>query len=53
MNSKGHLNISLIKSGVRIAGMGLGLMFQSLTVVAWSLLIAELLGIAEELVDKR
>jgi hypothetical protein len=53
MNSKGHLTISLVKSGVRIVGCGIGIALSSLTVVASALILAELLGVAEELVDKR
>ena len=53
MNSKGHLFISLAKSVIRIAGGGLTLLTGSILWVALGVCIAEIGGIAEELVDKR
>lgn len=53
MNSKGHLIISLAKSGIRIAGGIISLVTKSFTPLAISIIIAEAGGVAEELVDKR
>lgn len=47
-NPKIHLYISLVKSVVRIAA-GLALINQLVAVAGWSLIIAEVLGILEEL----
>jgi hypothetical protein len=44
-----HFVISLVKSTVRLLGCFLGIAFQSITVLAFSFLIAEILGIYEEL----
>ena len=44
-----HKNISLIKSGLRIAAFG-ALAFYEIQTAALLLILAELLGIAEELV---
>lgn len=53
MNSKGHLYISLGKSAIRIIG-GIGtLLSGSLYPVSLGIIIAEIGGILEELVDKR
>lgn len=53
MNSKGHLYISLLKSAIRLTGVVSALCFGS--IVGFVILIgtAEVLGIVEELVDKR
>lgn len=53
MNDKGHFLISMIKSGVRILGSVIAIKKRSTAVLASALLGAEILGIAEELVDKR
>lgn len=53
MNSKWHLYISFIKSFVRIASCGASLVLQSLSILAAGMLIAELLGVLEEVGDKR
>ena len=47
--SKKHFYFSITKSMLRILGCMLGVMFQSITVLAFMLLAAEVLGIAEEL----
>jgi hypothetical protein len=47
--SKKHFYISLIKSAVRIAGCGVCLYTGSVVWLASGFLVAELLGIAEEL----
>jgi len=44
-----HLQLSLVKSGVRILGGG-ALIFGSLWYCGLALIVAELIGIAEELV---
>ena len=53
MNSKGHLFISIAKSGIRIISAGFAIFTKNITVLASGILIAEILGIVEELVDKR
>ena len=53
MNSKGHLIISAIKSSVRIISCVFSLVKRSLIILAGGFLLAELLGIVEELVDNR
>lgn len=52
MNDKGHFLISMTKSGVRILGSVIAIKKRSIAVLASALLGAEILGIAEELVDK-
>tara|TARA_R110000782_G_scaffold265599_1_gene359457 strand:- start:334 stop:507 length:174 start_codon:yes stop_codon:yes gene_type:complete len=44
-----HFRISLAKSALRIAGCVLGIAFSSLTILAVFLMVAEGLGIAEEI----
>lgn len=44
-----HLELSMVKSGVRIIAC-VGLVFGSLAVAGIGLILAEVLGIAEELV---
>ncbi len=53
MNSKGHLFISLGKSGVRVIGGIAALIKKSVIPLAIGLIIAEIGGILEELVDER
>lgn len=53
MNSKGHLFISIAKSAVRIGACGWALVSGRIIPLAAGFLAAEVLGIAEELVDKR
>lgn len=53
MNSKGHLIISLAKSLIRIFSTITSIITGEIIVLASGLLVAELLGIFEELVDKR
>ena len=48
-----HFNISMIKSSMRILGCVVALYTGSVIWLASGLLVAELLGIAEEVVDKR
>ena len=47
--SKKHVYISLVKSAIRIAGCVVALLTGSVMWLAGGFLIAELLGIAEEL----
>ena len=44
-----HFVISMVKSAVRLIGCALAIAFQSVSVLAVSFLVAELLGIYEEL----
>lgn len=54
MNSKGHLYISILKSLVRIVGCAISIVStHNVKPIAISFLFAEMLGIAEELVDNR
>jgi hypothetical protein len=53
MNSKWHLVVSNIKSAVRIVACIAATVTSSVVVLAIGLGIAELLGILEELGDKR
>lgn len=53
MNSKWHLITSILKSVIRIVGCIIGVCLKSVSIVGGSIVIAELLGIAEELGDKR
>ena len=47
--SKGHFYVSVVKSAVRIAA-GTALIMGSLAVCGWLLILAEILGIVEEVV---
>lgn len=53
MNSKGHLYISLGKSALRIVSAIATVVTKDILWIALGFGIAELLGVAEELVDKR
>jgi hypothetical protein len=53
MNSLGHLLASFLKSALRIAGCITSLCFRSFVYIAVFFTVAELLGIVEEIVDKR
>lgn len=53
MNSKGHLFISLGKSGVRVIGGVITLINGSVIPLAIGIVLAEVGGVLEELVDKR
>lgn len=53
MNSKGHLFISVAKSAVRIISCIVSIATKGIIPMAVGFLGAEVLGIAEELVDKR
>ena len=53
MNSKWHLWISIIKSIVRVMTCILAFKFNSIKLLAFGFLFAEVLGILEELGDKR
>lgn len=53
MNSKGHLIISLSKSCVRIVGSIISIVNGSFIPLALGIVIAEIGGVLEELVDER
>ena len=53
MNSKGHLIISLEKSAVRVIGGIIALIQKSVAPLAICIIVAEVGGVLEELVDKR
>ena len=53
MNSKGHLIISLAKSLIRVIGGVAALISGSIIPLAAGVIIAEVGGVLEELVDKR
>ena len=53
MNSKWHLIISLVKSGLRIIGLLSIIFTTNLSIFAAFFFGAEILGIAEEFGDKR
>lgn len=53
MNSKGHLIISLAKSVIRVVGGVATLITKSIIPLAVGVIIAEIGGVMEELVDKR
>lgn len=53
MNCKGHLIISLTKSAIRVIGGIVTLITNSLVPVAIGVIVAEIGGVLEELVDKR
>lgn len=53
MNSKWHLYISFVKSATRIIACMLSLVLQSVTVLATGMLVAEILGVLEEVGDRR
>lgn len=53
MNSKGHLIISLAKSFIRVVGGIITLSTNSVVPLAIGVMVAEIGGVLEELVDKR
>ena len=53
MNSKGHLIISLVKSGIRVAGGIVALATDSVIPLVIGVMVAEIGGVLEELVDER
>lgn len=53
MNSKGHLLISIAKSSLRILSCVLSIALKSFTPLTFGFGVAEILGVLEELVDKR
>lgn len=53
MNSKGHLYTSLAKSFIRVIGCVLVIAVKSVAFLAFFFLLAEVLGIVEELLDGR
>ena len=53
MGSKGHLTISATKSLIRMVCCVSALMNNSIEILCIGLIVAEVLGVVEELVDKR
>lgn len=53
MNSKGHFYTSLAKSILRIAGCIITITTLNILYLAWFFLFGELLGIVEEIFDRR
>lgn len=53
MNSKGHLFISLAKSTIRVIGGIVTLVNGSIIPLAVGIVVAEIGGVLEEVVDKR
>ena len=53
MNSKRHLIISLAKSAVRVIGGIVALIRKSVIPLAIGIIVAEVGGVLEELVDER
>lgn len=53
MNSKGHLYISLAKSGIRVIGGIVAIVRKSIIPLAVGIIIADVGGVLEELVDER
>ena len=53
MNSKGHLIISFVKSFIRVAGGIVALSTNSVIPLALGVMVAEIGGVLEELVDER
>lgn len=53
MNSKSHLYASLAKSFIRVIGCVLAIVGKSVFLLAVLFLLAEVLGIVEELIDER
>lgn len=53
MNSKGHLLISLGKSAIRVIGGIVSLVKKSVVPLAIGIIVAEIGGVLEELVDER
>ena len=53
MNSKWHLYTSILKSIIRIVGAGIAIIFSQWIILAASLIMAEILGVLEEIKDER
>lgn len=53
MNSKGHLFISLGKSAIRVTSGIVALLNKSVVPLAIGIIVAEVGGVLEELVDER
>ena len=53
MNSKWHLYISILKSIIRIGSVIIAIILNNWILLAIGLVIAEILGIAEDLNDDR
>lgn len=53
MNSRGHFFMSLAKSVIRMIGCGVAIRNGDIKILAFAFAAAEILGIGEELIDKR
>lgn len=53
MKDKGHFYTSLLKSLIRIVACALAITNHNIYILAIGLFIAEILGVAEEIFDKR
>lgn len=53
MNSRWHLMLSFSKSFIRIVGCLVALYYKNLTIAIWGIVIAEILGVLEEVKDER
>jgi hypothetical protein len=53
VNSKGHLYVSIAKSVIRIVAGAVALVTGDIKVLAGGVVVAEILGVVEELVDFR
>lgn len=53
VNSKGHLYVSIAKSAIRIVAGAVALVTGDIKVLAGGIVVAEILGVVEELVDFR
>lgn len=53
MNSKGHFYVSVVKSIIRILSCVGTIIFSNVRLLGVGFLLAELLGVVEELVDYR
>lgn len=53
MNSRGHFLMSLAKSVIRMCGGAIALRNGDVKILAFAIIVAEILGIGEELIDNR
>lgn len=53
MNDKAHLKWSITKSIIRIAGCIGAIQYNSVLILGFAFMVAEFLGIGEEIVDER
>lgn len=53
MNSRGHLLFSIAKSLIRMCGGAITFRSGDVRILAFAIIVAEILGVGEELVDRR